>query len=702
MTDNTEKNLEPVTDCNEGCGTLVEIRRGRTGPQGIQGPEGLQGPKGDQGPEGAQGPVGPKGDQGIAGSQGPEGAKGAQGIQGPKGDMGDRGSQGPQGIQGERGPEGEKGERGAQGERGPQGDRGPQGLQGVQGPKGDQGEVGPKGDTGPQGPKGCEGEKGDRGLQGLSGEPGLPGAQGPMGPVGPRGPAGAVGPKGETGPAGAKGAVGPKGERGENGAAGAVGPRGPAGETGPKGDKGDTGPQGPAGERGPAGESADLTNIPETTWKDGTSVLVRQDGELKRMVPQEALFQEIGVGMATDRLSDFAGKEFDVVVTVTNSGRDVNKETDLVITKPSNTGYTLSDFRPTASGATIERVDDLNYKIKNIQSGGTGVVRFKVRLDDVGTYQFGASVNPNTLLDMQTNNNTASLTLSARAATATQDQVGKDCPVISASYKGSTVPVFVSNDNDRVSVNREPTAVVKGSLKNVSLNIPQATTVIVRRIDNTQTNQTELLTDTSKLYAVSYAYAYALVNPSDSISLSSNLVPGEGYTFESGVLKILIDTGVHSVAVFSRGAGEDCKWQTLIISPSYPLTKTLTLETTHRNHVKGSKVGNEQIPASEGSLNKMTPLDGLQLTGRTFVNDVRAVEDFPGVQDTIAINLAPGQATTFTVTASGKDADNYFINSNSAGNIQVRGEGSTLHVTVLNTVNAADALQVKNVKFQVV
>ena len=546
----------------------------------------------------------------------------------------------------------------------------------------------------PPGPQGPKGDKGDTG---------------PQGPQGPQGLAGPVGPKGDMGDTGEQGPVGPQGPKGDKGDTGATGPQGLAGPQGPKGDKGDTGatgPQGLAGPQGPAGKSADLdlSNLPTTTWKDGTSVLVKQDGSLKQMVPDEALFQEIGVGMAADRLSDFTGKEFDVVVTVTNSGKNLNTETDLVITKPSNTGYTLSDFRPTASGATIERVDDLNYKIKNLQSGGTGVVRFKVRLNEVGTYQFGASINPNTLLDLQTNNNTASLTLSARAATANPNEVGIDCPLITASRNGETIPVFVHhNPQYALSVNAAPAAVVKGSLSGTVINMPQATTVVVATLPNPSPSvDIELLQHGGKPYAVAYYYGDKVpVQPTDNTIRGTNLVAGVDYTFSSGVLTIKKDTGVRPVVVSARGAGKDCKWQTFVVAPSYEMSSGLTLSTTHPNASKSNTVEGETLSPQSGVLDALVLHDGLQYTGRAYHKAVDAVSTLPKVTERLTITLTAGKATTFTVTAAGDLANNYFANASSAGNIQVRGEGNTLHVTVLGTVNPADTLQVNNVKFQV-
>lgn len=566
---------------------------------------------------------------------------------------------------------------------------------------------GAKGDRGATGPKGADGARGPEGSQGATGPTGPAGPAGPTGPQGPAGPRGPAGPQGPAGSGGA-GSVGPKGEPGksayqiwlDNGNQGSEQDflNSLKGTKGPKGDRGEAGPAG-------SGSDLDLSNLPTTTWKDGTSVLVRQDGALKHMVPQEALFQEIGVGMSADKLADFTGKEFDVVVTVTNSGRNPNTETDLVITKPSNSGYTMSDFRPAAPGATIERIDDLNYKIKDLQPGGTGTVRFKVRTNDVGTYQFGASINPNTLLDMKSNNNTASITLSARASTARQDEVGRDCPVITASYKGQTVPVILSPG---VYVNevfsKYNHAGVKGSLKGVVIDIPQATTVVLRSHTDYNNNQdgTELLIDDTNVYAAgTFGLSSQLRNPLDEAVHDTNLISGRDYTFSDGKLTITKDTGVGHVVIYARGAGANCMWQSILLSPYHKLKSSLILQTTHTAAVKTSVVESEGSP-DQKHINKLVPLGDLKTTGRFYRKWVKSVSELPTVQDFLTLDLTPGQATTFTVTASGTGVNNYFAGASSAGNIQVRGEGNVLHVTLLDTVNSADALQVKNVKFRVV
>ena len=131
------------------------------------------------------------------------------------------------------------------------------------------------------------------------------------------------------------------------------------------------------------------------------------------------------------------------------------------------------------------------------------------------------------------------------------------------------------------------------------------------------------------------------------------------------------------------------------------MSSGLTLSTTHPNARKSTTIEGENTSPPDGVLNILVPLDGLQYTGRAYRKKVDDVSSLPKITENLTITLTAGKATTFTVTAGGELANDYFANASSAGNIQVRGEGNTLHVTVLNTVNPADTLQVKNVKFVV-
>ena len=264
--------------------------------------------------------------------------------------------------------------------------------------------------------------KGDTGPKGEDGRQGVDGERGPQGPQGIQGP------------------PGPKGDRGD------VGPQGLQGPPGLKGDRGDVGPQGPKGD---SFDCAQVASLPLAQWKQGTSILASQDGECKRLVPVQNLFQEVGVSMAANKLSGLVGDSYNVVVTVTNSAEAENALTDLVITKPQLGNYTLENFNSSASaGAVIEKVSDLVYKIKNLKSGGTAKVTFTVTANAAGSLQFGASINPNTTLDLQDNNNQATVTLSVQTPVDINYTPTVACPTLEFVDVDTNKPIFMSGPLD--------------------------------------------------------------------------------------------------------------------------------------------------------------------------------------------------------------------------------------------------------------
>lgn len=179
-----------------------------------------------------------------------------------------------------------------------------------------------------------------------------------------------------------------------------------------------------------------ISALPQKPWKKGTSVLGQQDGNCVRLVPTENLFQEIGVALSANKLSGEVGDTYHVVATVTNSGESTNEVTDLTINKPALGNYTVSNFRTnTSAGASIERVSDYAYKVKKLATGSTAKVEFDVVANAGGTFQFGAAVNPNTAFDLQSNNNQATITLSARVLTDQSYTPTVDCPAITVRDK---------------------------------------------------------------------------------------------------------------------------------------------------------------------------------------------------------------------------------------------------------------------------
>lgn len=187
--------------------------------------------------------------------------------------------------------------------------------------------------------------------------------------------------------------------------------------------------------------------LPQVGWKKGTVVLAKQDGRCVRLAALDSIFQEIGVGINADKTNTYTGEDYNVVVTVTNTGEGKNDLTNLNIVGPANIeDYEIKNvtFSQTET-ATVEKINDLTYDIRDLKRGGVVNVRFTVTPKKQGNFQFTASVNPNTAFDKDLGNNSATIILSAiKKQTAV---VSENCPPITLTDLGTNT-VLVQQPNN--------------------------------------------------------------------------------------------------------------------------------------------------------------------------------------------------------------------------------------------------------------
>lgn len=382
-----------------------------------------------------------------------------------------------------------------------------------------------------------------------------------------------------------KGDTGPKGEDGRQGVDGAPGPQGPQGLQGPPGPKGDRGDVGPQGPKGDGFDCAQVANLPLAQWKQGTSILASQDGQCKRLVPVQNLFQEVGVSMAANKLDGVVGDSYDVVVTVTNSAEAENALTDLVITKPQLGNYTLKNFNSSVSaGAVIEKVSDLVYKIKKLKSGGTAKVTFTVVANATGSLQFGASINPNTALDLQDNNNQATITLTTEMPVTQDDPTYKpsvDCPVVRVTHVASNKVLFTGIPTrgrnpdifyDRFNISHQPLTNLQLKLDNVD-DVKLLTTYETFNVDNKRSDNVRMPLMHNYKWEVGLTYG---MSSTRSLSKANVLDGRDGntqFTFDKGT-KLFTYTGQSkALCLLMRPAGESCRWQVCVILQVSPHTE---------------------------------------------------------------------------------------------------------------------------------
>lgn len=327
-----------------------------------------------------------------------------------------------------------------------------------------------------------------------------------------------------------------------------------------------------------------IAQLPQEQWEKGTSILANKNGKCVRLVPSENFFQEIGVGIAANKVSAYTNEEFEVVVTVSNTGVGKNTLTDWVITKPVGGVYDVKDVRVTSNGVDrVETVSEFNYKLHGLSSGGTAIARFKVVPKSTGTFQFSSTVTPNSALDQDTKNNTATITLSATTKADPNYVPSVDCPLIIATELDSNAQLVqlrtenVGNNSlartgldnyGNLFANRE-------TLKGLKIRLQNASTVVGYNRDYRSYNSFiisngRVTSGSSVTGDDGLAYGNYLNSSADGIKSGTG-----GFTFENGVVTITADVEVFAISC--RPQGSNCKWQHYMLSTATnPIPKVIT------------------------------------------------------------------------------------------------------------------------------
>lgn len=327
-----------------------------------------------------------------------------------------------------------------------------------------------------------------------------------------------------------------------------------------------------------------IAQLPQEQWEKGTSILANKNGKCVRLVPSENFFQEIGVGIAANKVSAYTNEEFEVVVTVSNTGVGKNTLTDWVITKPVAGVYDVKDISVTSNGVDrVETVSEFNYKLHGLSSGGTAIARFKVVPKSTGTFQFSSTVTPNSALDQDVKNNTASLTLSATTKDDPNYVPSVDCPLIIATELDSNTQLVqlrtenVGNNSlartgldnyGNLFANRE-------TLKGLKIRLQNASTVVgysrdYRSYNSFIISNGRVTSGSSVTGDDGLAYGNYLNSSADGIKSGTG-----GFTFENGVVTITADVEVFAISC--RPQGSNCKWQHYMLSTATtPSSKVIT------------------------------------------------------------------------------------------------------------------------------
>lgn len=409
-----------------------------------------------------------------------------------------------------------------------------------------------------------------------------------------------------------------------------------------------------------------IDQLPEKPWKKGTTLLAKQDGECIKLSALDSIFQEIGVGVAADKTSAFTGEEYRVVVTVSNTGEGKNDLTNLVVQKPLLGNYNIKDVTTSHQGLdSFDRLDDLRYNLKGLAKGGTFILRFTVVANDVGTFQFSASVNPNSALDQEQKNNTATITLSANSKTDTSYVPSVDCPRIIATELDSNAVLQQLSNPSRSTIDRSRIAydtsntkrsnifANRRTLKGLRIRLDGASTVVGYKNKN-NTGLAVILSNntTTDFRTVNADYGNAIIGDHDYAKRGT-----DGYTFNNGVLEITED--IKSFAFSCRAQGKNCRWQNYLVLATIPVTG-FTIVTSN---VTGATVRKVKKWSHEVGFSRMGEDDygQMQVIPSSVKADTTKGVDFDGAnnaftREKLIITVKAGTAASLDYISTGNYA----------------------------------------------
>lgn len=427
-----------------------------------------------------------------------------------------------------------------------------------------------------------------------------------------------------------------------------------------------------------------IDRLPTKPWKKGTTLLAKQDGECVKLAALDSIFQEIGVGIAADRTSAFSGDTYHLTVTVTNSGESKNELTNLTVQKPLLGSYEILDVRTSKDGVDeVERLDDLNFNLKGLAKGGTFVLRFDVKANAAGTFQFTASVDPNSTLDQNAVNNTDTIILKSNSRIDTTYVPSVDCPRAIATELDSNSELIaltpINSGRDVLFDTKFDKGVnVFGNrehLKGLRIRLDGVSTVLVQASGYTSADALIELSNGVIAYTVNSTYQNG---SADSYFHGTT----SDFTFINGILEFTSE--FRSATIYCRPAGKNCRWQAFNVRGAATIQKS-------------------ELAVSDVVGGKITyiPLNVEEFRGKAVFNVIP--NTLSSKQPTQVIshgspNTAMARKLIFTVK-SGTAASFNIVGSSSMSNSLPRTQGKTT-ITENRVTVAADATSADSINSQ--
>lgn len=316
------------------------------------------------------------------------------------------------------------------------------------------------------------------------------------------------------------------------------------------------------------------------------TVLGKKGNECVQVAVLDSIFQDVGVGISANKYSGFVGDRFNVKITVSNTGEGTNENTTLSIIKPLLGSYTIQNQTHTSQGAGgVNKVSDTEYHITNLAKGGTVVVTFDVVSSSHGTYQFSATVDPQSALDTNAINHRATISLNINTTADAEYVATEDCPAIVVTDVALSKELMLqSTGGVRAGTFKEveasKTNLYEGPISNRKFRLDGASTVVVINTTTVGSEEHRFLTtdDGAPAHIFHMMQSRSIMNrdyqmsPTTANPFGDTRLVSSSYTFNDGILTIT-DPSILSAVIAMRPAGSNCRWQYFSLASTSSMTE---------------------------------------------------------------------------------------------------------------------------------
>lgn len=450
-----------------------------------------------------------------------------------------------------------------------------------------------------------------------------------------------------------------------------------------------------------------IGSLPKEAMTKTTTVLGRNDkGQCVQVAVLDSIFQDVGVGISANTYSGFVGDKYNVKVTVTNTGEGTNENTTLSIIKPALGSYKISNQTHTSQGAGgVTKISDTEYKITKLAKGGTVVVSFDVVGTSHGTYQFSATVDPQSAVDTNATNHRATISLNVNTKADESYQATNDCPaVVVTDIATGTV---LKNTSSTVGLDANTLNIYETPLENRTLRLDGASTVVVSYSNGGYVGGNWFCTvggNGTVTRAVSGRGLISLTPTSQSPFLSNYANVGF-YTFDSNTQLLSLTVGAGAKCVVAmRPAGANCRWQYFAVGVLAPIKPDgCTIEsspppTERRISLKADGYDFDLASASEGTT---VDTKARIYKGTTRGSGSSNVTNLPlSTRSEVTFVCKKGTAKTINVTTDTCDDVSKLISN---GKVKFTPTGkNSLTITIVADAKPTDSIKLGSITVKIV